>query len=44
MSAGDLERIAELERKLAARDKTIAVLIRRQLDIRTRETSALHFL
>ncbi|BDU73458.1 sensor histidine kinase [Mesoterricola silvestris] len=44
MSAGDPERIAELERQLQARDKTIAVLIQRQLDVRARETSTLHFL
>jgi len=44
MSCGDLDDLAELRRLLAARDKTIEVLIRRQLDIRAREASAFHFL
>ncbi|NTV75005.1 MAG: ATP-binding protein [Holophaga sp.] len=44
MSSGDLDQLAELQRQLAARDKTIAVLIQRQLDVRARETSTLHFL
>lgn len=38
------ERIAELERKLAAREKTISVLIERQLDSRARGSSSLHIL
>jgi len=44
MSTEGQDRIKELERILAARDKTIAVLIGRQLDTRARQSSSLHFL
>ncbi|MDR3673160.1 MAG: ATP-binding protein [Holophaga sp.] len=42
--SGDQERIAALERKLAARDKTIAVLIDRQLESRAHGTTGLNLL
>jgi signal transduction histidine kinase len=38
------DRMMELERKLAARDKTIAVLIQRQMDSRAKGTGALNLL
>jgi hypothetical protein len=44
MTGSDLDRIAALERKLAARDKTIAVLIERQLDSRAHGPSSLNLL